>query len=260
VIDASGNYTYTLNNANAKVQYLKEGETIPDIFTYTITDTDGSTSFTTLTITINGANEKPAKDPNKIDENNPAKKPEEKPANPGIEPPQKPKEDNNDDNNELRDKLKDKEHDDDTDNDHKERLEDDQDKHDPWHSDAAKDDPDSDHYDDHPSMEDNDSDDCDIDAVTGQGDSTNSQQRSKEHDDHLINGMDHWHRESPTLNEAGEWQVVAEPSPLLSEHHGLHSDSGLAGTALWTSKQEGPTPLVVSTDPTSTQPINPLTL
>jgi hypothetical protein len=68
--------------------------------------------------------------------------------------------------------------------------------------------------------------------------------------------MDHWHRESPTLNEAGEWQVVAEPSPLLPEHHGLHSDSGLAGTVLRSTKHEEPNPLVASTDPTSTQPIN----
>ncbi len=57
VINADGSYTYTLDNTNISVQGLNTGDTLTDTFTYSITDSDGSTSFATLTITINGANE-----------------------------------------------------------------------------------------------------------------------------------------------------------------------------------------------------------
>ena len=53
-IDANGDYTYTLDNDNADVRALSDGETLIDEFTYTVTDADGDTSQTTLTITING--------------------------------------------------------------------------------------------------------------------------------------------------------------------------------------------------------------
>ena len=56
-VDANGNYSYQLNNSLAAVQGLSVGETLPEVFTYTITDGDGDTSQATLTITINGAND-----------------------------------------------------------------------------------------------------------------------------------------------------------------------------------------------------------
>ncbi len=55
VINEDGSYTYTLDNTNSLVQSLDDTETLEDVFTYTIVDTDGSTSIATLTITINGA-------------------------------------------------------------------------------------------------------------------------------------------------------------------------------------------------------------
>ena len=56
---ANGSYSYALNNANAAVQALTTGQTLTEAFSYTITDNDGDTSPTTLTITINGTNDIP---------------------------------------------------------------------------------------------------------------------------------------------------------------------------------------------------------
>ena len=56
-IDAAGNYSYQLNNSLAAVQGLSAGETLPEVFSYTLTDADGDTSPATLTITVNGAND-----------------------------------------------------------------------------------------------------------------------------------------------------------------------------------------------------------
>ena len=56
-LNANGSYSYTLDNANLAVQGLSAGETLSEIFTYTITDGDGDTSTTTLTITINGTDD-----------------------------------------------------------------------------------------------------------------------------------------------------------------------------------------------------------
>ena len=53
-LEADGTYSYELNNDNAAVNALKDGETLSEEFTYTITDADGDTSSTTLTITIKG--------------------------------------------------------------------------------------------------------------------------------------------------------------------------------------------------------------
>jgi VCBS repeat-containing protein len=41
------------------VQALAVGETLTDTFTYTITDSQGATSSTTLTVTVNGSNDAP---------------------------------------------------------------------------------------------------------------------------------------------------------------------------------------------------------
>ena len=57
VLAAGGSYTYTLNNADPLVQALAAGQTLQDVFSYTITDGDGDVSTTTLTITIEGAND-----------------------------------------------------------------------------------------------------------------------------------------------------------------------------------------------------------
>ena len=54
VLNSDGSYTYTLNNNNAAVNALNNGQTLTDSYSYTITDADGSTSTATLVITING--------------------------------------------------------------------------------------------------------------------------------------------------------------------------------------------------------------
>ncbi|MDO6388409.1 tandem-95 repeat protein, partial [Uliginosibacterium sp. 31-12] len=56
-INADGSYTYTLNNDDARVNALNTSQTLTDSITYTIADTEGLTSTSTLTITINGASD-----------------------------------------------------------------------------------------------------------------------------------------------------------------------------------------------------------
>ena len=58
-LDASGNYTYTLNNALPAVQGLGVGESLTETFTFTVTDNHGATTTNTLTVTINGTNDAP---------------------------------------------------------------------------------------------------------------------------------------------------------------------------------------------------------
>ncbi len=58
-IASDGTYTYALNNTDVRVQHLTANETLTDSFVYTITDSDGDTSTTTLAITINGTNDLP---------------------------------------------------------------------------------------------------------------------------------------------------------------------------------------------------------
>ncbi|BEP69736.1 MULTISPECIES: VCBS domain-containing protein [unclassified Variovorax] len=57
VLNADGSYTYTLNNADPRVQALVVGDTLTEVVSYTITDADGDTSTATLTLTIHGAND-----------------------------------------------------------------------------------------------------------------------------------------------------------------------------------------------------------
>ncbi|QWT20199.1 VCBS domain-containing protein [Bacillus sp. NP157] len=54
VLNADGSYSYAVDNGNATVNALKDGQTLTDTYTYTITDADGDSSTTTLTITIHG--------------------------------------------------------------------------------------------------------------------------------------------------------------------------------------------------------------
>ena len=56
-LGADGSYSYVLNNGAQPVQGLSAGQTLTEIFTYTITDGDGDTSTAALTITINGADD-----------------------------------------------------------------------------------------------------------------------------------------------------------------------------------------------------------
>ncbi|WP_208294549.1 VCBS domain-containing protein [Nitratidesulfovibrio liaohensis] len=57
-IKADGSYTYELNNHNDAVQHLIPGETLKEVFTYTLKDGDGDTDTAKLTININGANDR----------------------------------------------------------------------------------------------------------------------------------------------------------------------------------------------------------
>ena len=60
VLNAAGNFTYTVNETDAAVQALRlSTNTLTDVFSYTMRDTAGATSATTLTVTIHGANDAP---------------------------------------------------------------------------------------------------------------------------------------------------------------------------------------------------------
>ncbi|MFN7626377.1 MAG: beta strand repeat-containing protein, partial [Pirellula sp.] len=59
-IGATGVYTYTVDNSNTAVQALRiTGQTLSDVFTYTMADTAGLTSTSKITVTITGANDTP---------------------------------------------------------------------------------------------------------------------------------------------------------------------------------------------------------
>ncbi len=60
VVAADGSYTYTVDNNNSAVQALRTtGQTLTDVFTYTVTDAAGLTGTTQVTITIQGSNDTP---------------------------------------------------------------------------------------------------------------------------------------------------------------------------------------------------------
>ncbi|MNM62490.1 hypothetical protein D3C81_738210 [compost metagenome] len=60
LINADGSYRYVLDNANPTVQALRTaGETLSEVFTYTMVDAAGATSVARLSITIQGANDNP---------------------------------------------------------------------------------------------------------------------------------------------------------------------------------------------------------
>ncbi|CUI72965.1 VCBS domain-containing protein [Achromobacter kerstersii] len=57
---ADGTYRYAVDNNNARVQALRtNGETLTEVFTYTLTDTAGASVQATLTITIHGQDDTP---------------------------------------------------------------------------------------------------------------------------------------------------------------------------------------------------------
>lgn len=53
-IDASGSYTYTLDNSNPAVNSLDDGQSVTDTFTYNVSDGHGATATSSLAVTING--------------------------------------------------------------------------------------------------------------------------------------------------------------------------------------------------------------
>lgn len=60
VLNASGAFTYTVNETDPSVQALRlSTDTLTDVFNYTMRDAAGATSSTTLTITVHGANDAP---------------------------------------------------------------------------------------------------------------------------------------------------------------------------------------------------------
>ena len=60
VLNADGTYTYSINETDAAVQALRlSTDTLTDTFNYTMSDTAGAKSSTTLTVAIHGANDAP---------------------------------------------------------------------------------------------------------------------------------------------------------------------------------------------------------
>ncbi|PWF21741.1 retention module-containing protein [Corticimicrobacter populi] len=58
-IKADGSYTYQLKDGSDAVEKLDLGDKVFDTFTYEVVDPQGATHYSTLTITINGTNDKP---------------------------------------------------------------------------------------------------------------------------------------------------------------------------------------------------------
>src|SRR5690554_325678 len=56
-LQADGSYTYVPDKTNPDVRALKDGETLEDIFSYTMTDRQGGADDATLVITINGVSD-----------------------------------------------------------------------------------------------------------------------------------------------------------------------------------------------------------
>ena len=59
VMNSNGTYTYTVDNSNSTVEALNAGQSLTETFSYTIVDTAGATSTSTLVVTINGADDLP---------------------------------------------------------------------------------------------------------------------------------------------------------------------------------------------------------
>jgi VCBS repeat-containing protein len=58
-LNDDGSYTYRLNNVQANVQALAEGQSVTDVFSYTDSDNHGGASSASLTITVTGTNDAP---------------------------------------------------------------------------------------------------------------------------------------------------------------------------------------------------------
>ncbi|MDR1994742.1 VCBS domain-containing protein [Azonexus sp.] len=62
-IHADGSFEYVVDNANPKVDALNEGDTLNDVFIYTVGDGKGGFASATLTIEIQGSNDAPEANP-----------------------------------------------------------------------------------------------------------------------------------------------------------------------------------------------------
>ncbi|MEM7455250.1 MAG: Ig-like domain-containing protein [Planctomycetota bacterium] len=58
-LNSDGSYSYSVDNLNPAVQALDTGDTLTEVFSYTISDGEGGTATANLAITINGANDNP---------------------------------------------------------------------------------------------------------------------------------------------------------------------------------------------------------
>lgn len=58
-LDADGHYVYVLNNSLAVVQGLGAGDTLAEVFFYTVLDSHGGINTNTLTVTVQGTNDAP---------------------------------------------------------------------------------------------------------------------------------------------------------------------------------------------------------
>ncbi|CAB3923074.1 hypothetical protein LMG1861_05571 [Achromobacter piechaudii] len=58
-VDATGKWTYTLDNTSAKVQALAAGQHVTDTITVTVSDGHGGTATQQVTVTVTGANDAP---------------------------------------------------------------------------------------------------------------------------------------------------------------------------------------------------------
>ena len=57
--EETGEWTYTIDQFNANVQALNEGDSVDEVYTVTVSDNNGGTVTTDVTITINGTNDAP---------------------------------------------------------------------------------------------------------------------------------------------------------------------------------------------------------
>jgi len=58
-LNADGSWSYTLDNLDLDTNALAQGESVSDVFSYTMEDSQGASSSTTLTINIGGTNDAP---------------------------------------------------------------------------------------------------------------------------------------------------------------------------------------------------------
>src|SRR5690606_14804124 len=58
-LNPDGGYGYVLNNLDPDTFGLRQGQSVEEAFTYTVSDGNGGTATATLTITVHGTNDRP---------------------------------------------------------------------------------------------------------------------------------------------------------------------------------------------------------